>query len=111
MRDIYLSRLRTKGDRGAFFEADDESAYFYLVDMAEVEGEKVRNAIDLNRVPFEQEDKNLRIRVAENQSAIGLFRGNTLLAAFELDTEEAFTPGESEDEILTPPSWVLSLGS
>lgn len=86
MIDIYESATDETGRFGAVFERDDETAYFYLLDMRKQEGDRIVSAFNAKAVTELPADTPVSIRWNSSGAAVGLFVSGTLSAIFDLRT-------------------------
>jgi hypothetical protein len=88
--DIYESSVRSTGDRGAWFECDDQVGYFYLCDMSASGDPTIVDAlrVHVGAPDFVQQDVELRWDATEQ--LVGLFVRDSLLAAFDVDAQHGY---------------------
>ena len=86
--DIYESAIQARGQFGVVFERDDESAYFYLLDMRKPAGNAIIAALDVGPAIPIRSDAPVRVRWSEVSSVAGLFVGDVLTAIFETHGDE-----------------------
>ncbi|WP_294240447.1 DUF2251 domain-containing protein [uncultured Sphingomonas sp.] len=86
--DIYESAIQSKGQFGVVFKRDDESAYFYLLDMHKPAGNAIIAALDVGPAISVRSDAPVRVRWSEVSSVAGLFVGDVLTAIFETHSDE-----------------------
>lgn len=86
MIDVYESATDDLGRFGAVFERDDETAYFYLLDMRKQEGNRIVSAFNTKAVTDLPADTPVSIRWSSSVAAVGLFVDGVLSAIFDLRT-------------------------
>lgn len=96
MRDIFSSELRHGDDLGAFFEADDDTSYFYLIDLQEPEGCGIKGAVPILGLPDDLKEADVHVWVSSDQEAVGLFIAGRLVAAFEFHSQLCFALDASD---------------
>ncbi|MDB5673322.1 MAG: hypothetical protein JWM65_304 [Sphingomonas bacterium] len=84
MIDIYESGVEAAGRFGAVFERDDETAFFYLLDMRRPEGTQIVSAFAVERANNTPADVPVSVRWSETAAIAGLFTGGVLIAVFDL---------------------------
>jgi hypothetical protein len=82
--EIFDSISQSAGHLGAFFEADDEAAYFYLYDNSRDEGEKIIRALLIFDGKISTKQKDVEVILSNNEELAGLMIKNQLWAVFEL---------------------------
>jgi hypothetical protein len=81
-QDVFVSAVRADGIFGAVFEHDDDTAYFYIVEMGGRDGKKIVGAFNTtNCAPRHSETS---VRWSLDGGLAGLFAGKSLLAVFEV---------------------------
>jgi hypothetical protein len=88
MIDVYESAVDEAGKFGAAFERNDETAYFYLLDMGKQEGERIVSAFNAKAVTDLPADTPVSIRWSSSVAAVGLFIDGVLSAVFDLRTAD-----------------------
>jgi hypothetical protein len=88
MIDVYESATDDLGRFGAVFERDDETAYFYLLDMRKQEGKRIVSAFNAKAVTDLPADTPVSIRWSSSVAAVGLFVDGVLSAIFDLRTAD-----------------------
>ncbi|MCB5946117.1 DUF2251 domain-containing protein [Acidocella sp. KAb 2-4] len=86
MIDVYESAIDEVGRFGAAFERDDETAYFYLLDMRKQDGMQIISTFNAKAVTELPAGTPVSVRWSSSAAAVGLFVGGTLLAIFDLRT-------------------------
>ena len=86
--DIYESAVQATGQFGVVFERDDESAYFYLLDMRKPAGHAIIASFDVGSAIRVQPHAPVRVGWSEVSSVAGLFVGGNLTAIFETQGDE-----------------------
>lgn len=86
MIDVYESAIDEAGRFGAVFERDDETAYFYLLDMTKQDGERIVSTFNARTVTELPADTPVSVRWSSSFAAVGLFVGGALSAIFDLRT-------------------------
>jgi hypothetical protein len=66
------------------FERDDDTAYFYLLDMREQEGRQIISAFNAGPLTQMPADTPVSIRWSLSDAAVGLFVAGALSVVFEL---------------------------
>ncbi len=94
-KEIFESSVRSSGDYGGVFEADDECGYFYLYGLNGKDGERVLGGIPIHEGPPEFRDVDVTVRWSVDESAVGLFIREVLWAAFEIGTRARYGGGYS----------------
>jgi hypothetical protein len=85
-QDAFASAVRADGIFGAVFERDDDTAYFYLLDMGGRDGQKIIGAFNAtNCAPPRRTE--VSVRWSLDGGLAGLFAGKNLLAVFEVDSD------------------------
>jgi hypothetical protein len=93
---ILESQVNTDETWAGVYEHDDEVGYFYLYQIASPEGPKVTGAIHISKGSCKYEVGDLAIRWSNDDAFVGLFIGNKLRAAFEVESQRVF--GGTSDE-------------
>lgn len=84
MIDIYESAVEESGLFGAVFERDNETAFFYLLDMRKSEGSQIVSAFNVQKADNTPVDLPVSVRWSETASIVGLFINEALIAVFDL---------------------------
>ena len=84
MIDVYVSGIDEAGRFGAVLERDDDTAYFYLLDMREQEGRQIISAFNAGPLTQMPADIPVSIRWSVSNAAVGLFVAGALSVVFEL---------------------------
>lgn len=84
MIDIYESAVEVTGSFGAVFERDDETAFFYLLDMRKSEGRQIVSAFKVEKTDNSPSDMPVSVRWSEAAPIVGLFVNGALMAVFDL---------------------------
>lgn len=84
MIDVYTSAIDEVGQFGAVFERDDETAYFYLLDMSKQGGMQIVSTFNAKAMTELPADTSVSVRWSSSAAAVGLFVGDTLSAIFDL---------------------------
>jgi hypothetical protein len=85
-QDAFASAVRADGIFGAVFERDDDTAYFYLLDMDGRDGQKIVGAFNAtNCAPPGRTE--VSVHWSRDGGLVGLFAGKNLLAVFEVDSD------------------------
>ena len=87
MIDVYESAVDHAGRYGAAFERDDDTAFFYLLDLAQDEASQVIEAFNVHAVSDLPADVAVALRWTAGDNAVGLFIGGRLLALFDLQSD------------------------
>jgi hypothetical protein len=88
MIDVYESAVEGTGRFGAVFERDDDTAYFYLLDMRKEEAGQIIVALSVDAINEMAADVPISIKWNGSASAAGLFVSGNLLALFDLREPE-----------------------
>lgn len=87
MIDIYESVVDHKGKYGAAFERDDETAFFYLLDLARDGDNQILEAFNAHTILAMPADVRIDIHWTAADEAVGLRAGGDLIALFDLRGE------------------------
>jgi hypothetical protein len=101
--EIFESKVNSDGSLAGVYEHDDEVGYFYLYDLMHPVSQKVIGAVRVSLGLSRQVVDDLAIRWNRDETAVGLFNKNKMLAAFDVMNQEAFG-GESDGIITIPDS-------
>lgn len=104
---FFESSVRSTGDLAGVFEFDGETAYFYLYDLAAVEGKKVVGAIRIALAPLRFGEAESEIAWAKDERFVGLFIKDQLCAAFDAETRNAFGAESDAQGFSGLPEFVL----
>ena len=88
--EIFESQLNSSGSFAGVYEHDDRVGYFYLYDLARPEGQKVTGALRVSVGPILHKPDEVEIRWSADDVFVGLFVKESLCAAFNAKTREAF---------------------
>ena len=88
MIDVYKSAVDHSGRFGAVFERDDETAYFYLLDLARDEANQILEAFNAHTVTEMPADVSVTLQWGTAGEAVGLRIEGDLIAVFDLRAEE-----------------------
>jgi len=88
--DIFLSNISPDGQHAGIFEADDETAYFYLYALSTRDGQKVAGAIHIWSGNSDVAAERLAIRWSADGQLVGLFVDSTLWAAFDVASKMSY---------------------
>jgi hypothetical protein len=84
MDEEFSSAVRPDGRFGVVFEADGETSYFYLLDMAAPEGQQIISAFKTpDRPPGEP---NAEVQWSHDGAVAAAIRGGKILAVMDLRT-------------------------
>lgn len=83
--EIFITSTRSKGDFAGVFEYDGETSYFYLYSLDNPDGEKIVGAIGLSQEITKDSGADLSVRWNKQETKVGVFFQNNLLALFNLD--------------------------
>ena len=86
--DIYESAVDHRGVFGCVFERDDETAYFYLIDMTESE-QRIILAFDAHLVTMMPVDIPITVRFSPLDDLAGLLVNGEVLAVYDLRDQAA----------------------
>jgi len=99
----FESAVQPQGRFGAVFERDDETAYFYLLDLRRPEGRQIIGAYGLGAVGDMPPEIDARVTWTPEGDLAGLFVGERLIAVFAIASVEVdrcqgreARPGERE---------------
>jgi hypothetical protein len=84
MIDVYESEIDDAGRFGAVFERNDQTAYFYLLDLRSERGAQVVSTFNAETITKMPANTLVSIRWSSHAAAVGLFIGGSLLAIFDL---------------------------
>ena len=84
MIDVYESSVDHEGKYGAAFERDDETAFFYLLDLARDGGDRILEAFNAHTIPAMPADVRIDLEWTAADEAVGLRAGGNLIALFDL---------------------------
>lgn len=84
MIDIYESAIDQFGRFGAVFERDDETAFFYLLDVWKQGGEQIILAFNANALTELPADTPVSVRWSSSEAIVGLFVGGALSVIFDV---------------------------
>ena len=87
MLDIYESAVDPSGHNGAVFERDDDTAFFYLLDLSRDEGDQIVEAFNAQSLRSVPSDARVSIRWNSAGEVAGLFIDCGLIALFDLRSE------------------------
>jgi hypothetical protein len=87
MIDLYESAVQEDGSLGAFFERDDETAYFYLLAMRRAE-ERIIAALRVTSAEAMPPDLFVSVRWSQGANIVGLFIDGGLTALFDARSDE-----------------------
>lgn len=87
MIDVYESATDETGRFGAVFERDNETAFFYLLDMREQNGGRIISAFNAKLVTEIPADAPVSIGWNPSGVVVGLFVSGKLSAVFDLRTD------------------------
>jgi len=82
--DVFESAVQPQGCFGAVFERDDETAYFYLLDLELREGRQIIGAFGLVSVVTMPAEVCVRVTWTPEGDMTGLFVEGQLLAVFDI---------------------------
>ena len=84
MIDIYESAVDHQGRYGAVFERDDETAFFYLLDLARDKINQIVEAFNAHSVSAMPSDVSIDLQWNAKGEAVGLRINGDLIAVFDL---------------------------
>ena len=84
MIDVYESAIDDLGRFGAVFERDDETAYFYLLDLRKDRGAQIVSTFNAEAITELPANTLVSIKWSSKAAAVGLFIGGSLSAIFDL---------------------------
>jgi len=82
--DVFESDVRPDGHFGAVFERDDETAYFYLLDLRRPTGQQTVAAYCVASAVAMPADVPARVTWTSEGDMAGLFLDGWLIAVFDL---------------------------
>lgn len=85
-KELFVSALRSQGDRAGVFEYDGETGYFYLYDVHGNKGNRIIAAIPLLSGTIDFGERDVLIRWDGEENLVGLFVRKKLWAVFNLST-------------------------
>ena len=85
--DVYESAVDPSGRRGAVFERDDDTAFFYLFDLSREDGDQIVEAFNAHSLTSAPAGAHVSIRWSPAGEAVGLFVDDDLVALFDLRNE------------------------
>jgi len=87
MIDVYESAVDHAGRYGAVFERDDETAFFYLLDLARDEASQIVEAFNAHTVTTMPGDAPVSLQWNSSGDAVGLFVAGAIIAVFDLRSD------------------------
>jgi hypothetical protein len=87
MTDVYESAVDPTGHFGAAFERDDETAFFYLLDLRRTEDNQIVEAFNVHTVTKMPADAPVAVQWSVSGEAVGLYVARSLIAVFDLKKE------------------------
>ena len=84
MINVYESAIEGAGRFGVVFERDDETAYFYLLDLTKQEGRQIVSAFNAYSITEMPADTPVAVRWNPLGTTAGLFVRRTLVAIFDV---------------------------
>lgn len=87
MIDVYESAISHDGRYGIVFERDDDTAYFYLLDLTKNEQNQLLEAFDAHIITTLSAEVSVKLEWNASDDAAGLFINGDLIAIFELRNE------------------------
>ena len=84
MIDVCESAVDPAGRFGAAFERDDETAFFYLIDLERTGDSRIVEAFNAQTVTDMPADAPVAVRWSANGEAVGLYVARNLVALFDL---------------------------
>lgn len=88
MIDVYESAIDATGRFGAVFERDDETAFFYLLDLRLPEGNQIAEAFNTHTVTQMPGETPVAVEWSSAGEVVGLRVDGVLLAVFDLRIDE-----------------------
>jgi len=85
---VYESAVDHVGRYGAAFERDDDTAFFYLLDLERDEGNQILEPFDAHTVMAMPADAPVSIRWSSGGEVAGLFVAHCLVAVFDLQRDD-----------------------
>lgn len=93
----FSTLIRPDGRFGAVFEADDDVAFFYLLDMSAAKGQQI-----ISSVPVPQKSTGeppATVRWSDDGDLAAVFRAGEIVAVFDLGCQPQPRPPEATDEM------------
>lgn len=87
MVDICESAIDPTGRHGAVFERDDDTAFFYLLDLTRPDDNQIVEAFNAYPVTDMPTDAPVAVHWAASSEAVGLYVADRLVALFDLTGE------------------------
>lgn len=87
MIDVYESAVDHLGRYGAVFERDDETAFFYLLDLKQEEANQIVEALNAHAVTAMPADVPVALQWSAAGEAVGLRIDGELKAVFDLRSD------------------------
>ena len=84
MIDVYESAVDPSGRYGAAFERDEETAFFYLLDLARAETNQIIEAFNAHIVTAMPADVQIELQWNADGEVVGLRIDGDLIAVFDL---------------------------
>jgi hypothetical protein len=88
MIDVYESAVDHAGRHGAAFERDDDTAFFYLLDLVRGEASQIVEAFNAHAITEMPADVPVVLQWTAGDDAVGLFVDGRLQALFDLRNGE-----------------------
>ena len=85
--DIYARTIDCTGRHGAASERDDDTAFFYLLELDASGAHKIREVFNAHTVTAMPANAPVALRWDSAGDAVGLFVGYKLIAVFDLRSE------------------------
>jgi Uncharacterized protein conserved in bacteria len=87
MTDVYESATDGTGLWAAVFERDDDTAYFYLLDLTQAESGKIVEAFNAEELTAMPAATPISIRWDTSGDFVGLFATGSLVAIFDIRSD------------------------
>ena len=88
MIDIYESAVQAGGRFGAVYERNDETSYFYLLDLQRTADSQIISAFNVEIAMRMSPDLPVSVRWSEAAAVVGLFIDSALTAIFDVSSNE-----------------------
>ena len=88
MVDVYESAVEKAGRFAAVFERDDETAFFYLMDLHHRDGSQIVAAFSADVVNHLPDDVPVSVKWNSSGTAAGLYVGADLVALYDLCNDD-----------------------
>jgi hypothetical protein len=83
-REIFISNSRSSGDLAGVFEADEETAYFYLYAINRQAAPKILSALNITKFVIGMSEKSISINWDKKEGRCGVFIKDRLTAVYDV---------------------------